>query len=215
MKNFLFFLFLPIACVLIIVFGPSVLGYILFGLLALYIHDRFFSKKEIEVEIKPFLPHKKSRLKLGGYLYYYQPSLVKEFDEYFLSRLNIDPRKVFIAKKNPEFEGHNIDPYFEELTNHLKWEFRPSLRKFKFTQVKLNNTILKVNEFERRLQAGKIVKKRSELNLSDSKDGFGHIQENRDGSIEKFKMSLAQRVVFTAFSLIIICLMLTIIYYYR
>ena len=214
MKNFLFFLFLPIVCVLIIVFGVPVVGFIIAGVIVLYIIELISAKRKAPRVEPPFVPHKKSQLPLGGYLYYFQPSLVTSFDEYFLERLEIDDRRVFIAKQNPLFTGINDDPYFEELDNNLRWELKRSLRKFKYIQVQMDNILKKLNEFDRRRLEGNPVKKRSELNMSNFDEGFGHIQINKSKFRTTNKVSLRHRFFYIILSLGILGFICTLIYRY-
>ena len=118
-------------------------------------------------------------------------------------------------QKNPNYIGTNNDPYFEELETNMIWELKVPLRKFKYIQVKLKNIILKINEFDKRRLEGNPVKNRSELNLSNTLQGFGHKQLIKPRNISENKINFQHKIIFIFAFVISILFLLSLLFFYR
>jgi hypothetical protein len=215
MKEFLSLLMLPIIAVTYLAFGSKALIIVGLWALGLYIHGRIYAKNDdVKKKVAPFIRMNEEYALEKKCHYYFLPSLDTDFDQYLLSRFKINKNSIYIVPKNPEYHGTNIYPYISLMHPDIKFELKDSYRKFKFNSTKVDNILLKLNEYEVRRETTSAFKTKKELNLSHLQEGFGHIQQLSHRNLEKTKVSLVHKVTYILFSALILSFLFGLIIYY-
>jgi hypothetical protein len=219
MKEFIGLLIFSIMAVLYLKFGNIAL--IGFGVwaLGLYIHGRIYNVRSSEVKkILPFIRMNEEYALEKKCLYYFLPSLDESFDDYILSQIKVDRNSLYVVPKNPMYSGRNSSPYIRLLDLDIKFDLKQAYKKFSYRSTKVDNTILKINEYDKRLGSSIEFKSKKEMNLSHLQTGFGHIQQERHRSSRynpsSTETSLSHKIIFTALASFILIFLFGLITYY-
>ena len=112
--------------------------------------------------------------KFKGYNIVFYPSAKEAFNNYILNKLK-EISYINIYKMKRRYGC----AYIRIIDEHIDTTFNLCVaeRKFLYNSTKIDNVLKKISEYARRYSSKNFVKHREELNLSNSSDGFGYIQE--------------------------------------
>ena len=78
----------------------------------------------------------------------------------------------------PHFEGNLSIRHIDN--PEFYFNLTKGARKFKYKKTKIDNIISKLIEYDRKVSQNESFSSRSQLNLSNTKEGFGHIQHSQE-----------------------------------